>query len=75
MAGAITDQQLMLQQQRLRSDGTNATRPEELHKGDQQVDGENEEVAHRANRTMTTSANKTAPCWWIPSYYEFAPHR
>jgi hypothetical protein len=68
MAGAIADEQLMLQQQRLRSDGTYATWPEEFQKGDQQVDGEHEEVAHGANRTMTTSARKTAPHWRIPSY-------
>ena len=46
----------MLQQQRLRGDGTYNTWPEEFHKGDQQVDGEKEEIAHGANRTMTTSA-------------------
>jgi len=38
------------------------------------VGGENEDVAHGANRTMTISARKTAPHWRIPSYYEFAPH-
>jgi hypothetical protein len=39
------------------------------------VDGENEEVAHGANRTMTTSARKAAPRRRIPSYCEFATHR
>jgi hypothetical protein len=38
----------MLQQQRLRSEGACTTWPEEFHKGDQQVDGEKEEVAHGA---------------------------
>jgi len=36
MAGAITDQQRRLHQQRFRSHGTNATRPEEFHKREQQ---------------------------------------
>ena len=72
MAGAIADEQLMLQQQRLCSDGTEATWPEESRKGDEQVDGEDEEFAHGANRTMTASARKTAPRRRIPSYYEFA---
>ena len=66
--------ELMLQQQRLRSDGTYATRAKEFHEGDQQVDGENEEVAHGANRIITTIARKTAPHGRIPSYYEFATH-
>ena len=52
MTGAIADEQLMLQQQRLRSDGTYATWPEEFYKGDQQVNGENEEVAHGANESV-----------------------
>ncbi len=75
LSRAITDQDLVLEQQRLRSDGTYATWPEEFHKGDQQVDSEHEEVAHGVNRIMTTSARKTAPHGRIPSYYEFAPHR
>jgi hypothetical protein len=39
------------------------------------VDGENEEVAHGANRNMTTGLRRTARHGRIPSYYEFAPHR
>ena len=75
MAGAIADDQLMLQQQRLGSDGTNATWAKEFRERDQQVDGENEEVAHGANRNMTTGPRKTARHGRIPSYYEFASHR
>jgi hypothetical protein len=50
----------MFQQQRFRSDGAYPTWLEESRKGDQQMDGENEEVAHRQNRTTTISARKTA---------------
>jgi hypothetical protein len=64
----------MLQQQRLRSDGAHATWADEFHKGDQQVDGENEDAAHGANRTMTANARKTAPHRRIPSYCDFATH-
>jgi hypothetical protein len=39
------------------------------------VDGEDEEFAHVANRTITASARKTAPHRRIPAYYEFATHR
>jgi hypothetical protein len=46
-----------------------------LRERDQQVDGENAQFAHGANRSMTASARKTAPHSGIPSYYEFATHR
>lgn len=72
MTGAIADEQLMLQQQRPRGNGAHATWADEFQNGDQQVDGENEEVAHGANRTMTTNARKAAPYRRIPSYCEFA---
>jgi len=49
-------------------------RPEESYKGDQQVNGENEEVAHGAGRTMTARVRKSARHGRIPSCYEFASH-
>jgi hypothetical protein len=39
------------------------------------VDGKDEDLSHRANRTMTASACKTARGVWISSDYEFATHR
>ena len=48
---------------------------EQLQEGDHPMDGENEEFAHRANRTMTASVGKTARRRRIRSYYEFASHR
>jgi hypothetical protein len=65
----------MLQQQRLRSDGAHATWADAFHKGDQQVDGEDEEVAQGGNRIMAARARKTAPHRRVPSYCEFATHR
>ena len=65
----------MFEQKRLCCDRTCTAWAEQFRKGDQQVDGEEEEVAHGANRTMTTSARKTPPHRRIPSYYEFATHR
>ena len=65
----------MLEQQRLGGDGADATGAEELREGDQQVDGKDEDLSHRANRTMTASACKTARGVWISSDYEFATHR
>jgi hypothetical protein len=62
----------MLEQQRFCHDGAQATEAQKFHQGDQQVDGEDEEFAHGANRTMTTNAGKTAPHRRMPSYCEFA---
>jgi hypothetical protein len=42
----VTDQDLMLEQQRFCHDGAQATGAHEFQEGDQQMDGEDEEVAH-----------------------------
>ena len=60
LSGTINDHELMLEQQRFRSDGACATRAEELRDGDEQVDYQEEQIAHQANRTMTAGAHKTA---------------
>ena len=60
LPGAITDEQLVFEQQGLGGDGADATGAKELREGDQQVDGKDEDVAHRANRTITANACKTA---------------
>jgi hypothetical protein len=53
---AITDPDPMLEQQRFCHDGARAIGAQEFHKGGQQVDGEDEEFAHEANRTMAAGA-------------------
>ena len=65
----------MLEQKRLCRDGAYTTWADQLREGDQQVDGEEEEFAPEANRTMTPRARKTASHRRIPSYCEFATHR
>jgi hypothetical protein len=45
----------MFEQKRLCGDGAYAARAEQLCAGDQQVDGQDDEVAHRANGTIATS--------------------
>ena len=62
----------MPEHQGLCGDGTYATWAQQLREGDQQVDGQDEEVAHRANATMPAVPRKTARRRRIPSYYEFA---
>jgi hypothetical protein len=64
----------MFEQKRLCGDGAYAARAEQLCAGDQQVDGEDDEIAHRANGTIATSGGKTAQRGRIASHYEFAPH-
>ena len=65
----------MFEQKRFCGDGAYPTTVEQLRECDQQVDGEDEEVAHRANGIITISTCKTAHREWIASHYEFAPHR
>jgi len=43
----------MLEQKRLCCDGAYTAWADQLREGDQQVDGEEDEFAHGANRTMT----------------------
>jgi GTP-dependent phosphoenolpyruvate carboxykinase len=62
----------MLEHQGLCGDGTYTTWTEQLREDNEEVDGEDEEFAHGANRTMTANARKTAPHRRIPSYCEFA---
>ena len=64
----------MFEQKRLGGDSASAATSEQLRDGDQQMDGEDEDFAHRANGTITTGAFKTARRRRIASHYEFAPH-
>ena len=75
LPGAITDEQLVLEQQGLGGDGADATGAEELRKGDQQVDGKEDDLSHRASRTITAGTCKTARGARIASHWEFATHK
>ena len=59
----------MFEQERLRGDGAYATGAEQLCAGDHQVNGEDEDFAHRANETIIASACKTARRGRIGSHY------
>jgi len=65
----------MLEQKRLCGDGAYTTWADQFREHDEQMDGEDEEFAHGANRTKTVSMRKTAPHRRIRSYYEFATDR
>jgi hypothetical protein len=62
LSGAITAHELMLEQQRFRGDGADATRAEEFREGDKQMDRQEEQIAHESN-ILSPPANlrKTAP--------------
>ena len=74
LPGAITDEQLVLEQQRLGGDGADAAGAKELRNGDQQVDGKDEDFSHRVERTITAGTCKTARRVRIASHWEFATH-
>ena len=60
LLGAIAIEQLVLQQQRLCGDGTDATWAEQPRQGDEEVDREDEDFAHVANATILAGGCKTA---------------
>src|ERR1700692_2497971 len=76
MSGAIADQELMLEQQRLRSYTANAApRAEEFREGDKQAGRQEEQIAHASNIITPVIAHKTARQRLIRArftIYEFA---
>jgi hypothetical protein len=58
-----------------RGEAEDAAEAKELREGDQQVDGKDEDITHRANRTITAGTCKTARRARIASHCEFATHR
>ena len=75
LSGAVTDKQLMPEQQRLGADSSHTPWAQQRRAGDQHVDGQDEEFTHRQNAIMHAIPCKTARRKRIPSNYEFATHR
>jgi hypothetical protein len=65
----------MFEHKRLCGDGAYVARAEQLCAGDQHVDGQDDEIAHRANGTIAATGAKTAQRERIAARYEFRPHR
>ena len=61
LSRSITDQKLMFEEKRFRGDGAYATWAEQLRERDEQVDGQDEQISHRANRNIAAVPRKTAP--------------
>ena len=58
LSGAIADQELMLEQQKLPSDTAGAARAEEFREGDEQVDRQEKQIAHGSHRTTPVIVRK-----------------
>ena len=58
----------MFEQKRFRGDGAYTTWAEQLRERDEQVDGQDEQISHVANRNIATVPRKTAPHRRLRSY-------
>lgn len=58
LPGSIADQELLFEQQGFCDDGADPTGTAQLRDGDQQIDAEDVEFAHAANRTMIATVRK-----------------
>ena len=69
MPGAIQDQELVLEENRLRNDGAGAARSEQAGHGRDEVDEKNDQIAHQQNRNRTANPKEL----WAKQ--QFASHR
>ena len=68
LSGSTTNQKLMFEEKRFRGDGAYTTWAEQLRERDEQVDGQDEQISHGANRNIATVPRKTAAHRRIRSY-------
>src|SRR6266851_3671737 len=61
LSGAIADQELMLEQERLSGDPARAARAEEFREGNEQMDRQEEQIAHELKIITPANLHKTAP--------------
>jgi hypothetical protein len=62
LSGAIADQESMLEQERLRYDPAHAARAEEFREGNEQMDRQEEQIAHELKLSCRPILpHKTAP--------------
>ncbi len=61
LSGAIADQELMLEQERLSCDLAHAARAEEFCEGNEQMDRQEEQIAHELQIITPANLHKTAP--------------
>ena len=61
LSGAIADQELMLEQERLSCDPVHAARAEEFREGNEQMDRQEKQIAHELKIITPANLHKTAP--------------
>src|ERR1700741_4761085 len=61
LSGAIADQELMFEQERFSYDLARAARAEEFREGHEQMDRQEEQVAHELETILPANLHKTAP--------------
>ena len=61
LSGAIADQELMPEQERLSCDPAHAARAEEFREGNEQMDRQEEQIAHELKIITPANLHKTAP--------------
>ncbi len=63
LAATLEDQQLMPEQHRFGHDGPETTWPSQPHQGDDQMNEQDDAVAHPGNRNKTSRASVFRPIW------------
>jgi hypothetical protein len=61
LSGAIADQELVLEQERLSCDPAHAARAQEFREGNEQMDRQEEQIAHELKIITPANLHKTAP--------------
>ena len=59
--GPVADQQLMLEQDRLSCNPSHASRAEQFREGNEQMDRQDEQIAHQSKIITPANVHKTAP--------------
>src|ERR1700751_1579175 len=61
LSGAIADQELMFEQERFSYDLARSAQTEEFREGHEQMDRQEEQIAHELETTFPANLHKTAP--------------
>src|ERR1700752_4791105 len=61
LSGAIADQELMFEQERFSYDLARSARAEEFREGHEQMDRQEEQIAHELETILPANLHKTAP--------------
>src|ERR1700751_2229417 len=61
LSGAIADQELMFEQERFSYDLARSARAEEFREGHEQMDRQEEQIAHELETILPATLHKTAP--------------